>query len=169
MRSTSAGGGSSATKRWAKLPANEVRGVGGGGEDAESFDSLLHAGVGGARAIRWGRLRATTGAPMVWPSQRLGPGSWRLGVEEEGTGEVGLIDGPAGEDGGERGDVGLGVAAVDADGVELHDLAAVVLVEALVAALRAPACCHSVGLRVRADGEPVVEVDHHGRDWWRWP
>ena len=65
----------------------------------------------------------------------LGAGLVLLGVEVEGAALVGAIDGPAGEDGGEGGDVGLGVAAVDADGVELHHFPAVVLVEAAVAFL----------------------------------
>ena len=85
-------------------------------------------------------------------------------VVEEGAGLVGALDGPAGEDGGEGGDVGLGVAAVDAQGVEFHDFPAVVLVEALVTAVRVGVGgVDSIGQRVRADGEPVVEVDHHGR------
>ena len=48
------------------------------------------------------------------------------------------IDGPAGEDAGYLGDVGLGVAAVDAEGVEFHQLAGVVFVEAFRASFFAP-------------------------------
>ena len=82
----------------------------------------------------------------------------------EGAALVGTVDGPAGEDGGESGDVGLGVAAVDAEGVELHHFPAVVLVEAAVAFLRVGVGgVDAVGDGVGADGQPVVEVDHHGR------
>jgi len=93
----------------------------------------------------------------------FGAGLVSSGVEEEGAAEVGFVDGPAGEDGGEGGDIRLGVAAVDADGVELHDLAAEVFVEALVAAFGfRVGGVDAVGEGVGADGEPVVEVDHHG-------
>ena len=61
----------------------------------------------------------------------FGAGLVAFGVEEEGAALVGLVDGPSGEDGGERGDVALGVAAVDGEGVELHHLPAIVFVQAL--------------------------------------
>ena len=83
----------------------------------------------------------------------LGAGLVFLGVEGEGAALVGSIDGPAGEDGGEGGDVGLGVAAVDAEGVELHHFPAVVLVEAAVAFLRVGVGgVDAVGDGVGADG-----------------
>ncbi len=62
---------------------------------------------------------------------------------------------PAGEHLGKRGDVGLGVAAVHADRVQLHDFACVVLVESA----RLP----YAGARIRADRAGVVEVGEHRR------
>src|ERR1700737_4877323 len=52
-------------------------------------------------------------------------------TEDESSGS--LIDGPSGEEAGQLRDVLLGVAAIDAEGVELHDLAGVVFVEAALA------------------------------------
>ena len=71
-------------------------------------------------------------------------------------------DRPAGDDLGERGDVGLRVAAADAERVQLEDLAREVLVDADLAlglaARRAPR-----RLRMRTDGEMVIEVQEHRR------
>ena len=53
------------------------------------------------------------------------------------------------------GDVGLGVAAVDADRVQLQDLAGEVLVEAEAAALAGPG--------MRPDRLGVVEIEQHRR------
>src|SRR5579862_7403879 len=61
-------------------------------------------------------------------------------TEPEGA-EVGFPrsgDGPAGEDLGEGRDIGLGIAAVDAEGVQLQKLAGEIFVEAELAALSHP-------------------------------
>ena len=62
---------------------------------------------------------------------------------------------PAGQDLREFLHVGLRVAAVDAEGVQLQQLARQVLVQALIAG--------AAGARVRADRGGVVEIDQHGR------
>ena len=51
-------------------------------------------------------------------------------IEDESAALLWLVDGPAGHDFGEIGDVGLRVSAIDADSVEFHDFAAVIFVEA---------------------------------------
>ena len=83
----------------------------------------------------------------------------RAGVEGEGAGLAEHArrpdDRPSRENAGESGDVGLAVAAADADRVQLQDFAAQVLVEAAVRAL--------AGSRVRADGARVVEEVQHRR------
>ena len=80
----------------------------------------------------------------------MGPGSC---VSSRKRKAAVLVDRPAGQDAGELGHVGLGVAAVHAQRVQLHQLAGEVLVQAAVAAL--------AGGRARADRAGVVEVDQH--------
>ena len=70
-----------------------------------------------------------------------------------GGSEAWIDDGPAGDDPGEARDVGLGVAAVDAERVQFEDLAREVLVEA--------ASAIAAGLAVGADRLRVVEIDQH--------
>ena len=78
-------------------------------------------------------------------------------VEDEGAAALRLQDGPAGEAAGDFGDIVLGVAAIDAEGVEFEQFAAVVFVEAARALFAA-------GLRgVGTHGFPVIEVEQHGR------
>src|SRR5207244_1391067 len=62
---------------------------------------------------------------------------------------------PAGQDAGERLDVLLAVTAIDAERVQLEDLAAEILVEALVAA--------AADERVRTDRLDIVEIEPHRR------
>ena len=60
---------------------------------------------------------------------------------------VGFVDGPSGKDFGDFGDVALRVAAVDAEGVQFQQLAAVVFVQAAcsVCALRSDSAADSGG------------------------
>ena len=60
----------------------------------------------------------------------LGAGLVAALVELEAAAALRAVDGPAGEDARHLGDVRLGVAAVDAEGVQLHQFASVVFVEA---------------------------------------
>ena len=89
---------------------------------------------------------------------------------------------PAGEAAGDLGHVLLRVAAVDAEGVQLHDLARVVLVEPPLAcrlsrgpgderppAEGAPRAPVVEGRGVGVGGEPVVEVEEHRRALRRGP
>ena len=77
------------------------------------------------------------------------------------------FDAPAGQHGGERGDVGLRVATMDSQGMQLEDLAREVLVQScepraflhLLCAPRGP----RDGTRVRACGQVVVEIAQHRR------
>ena len=64
-------------------------------------------------------------------------------------------DGPAGQDARQRDHVGLAVAAIDAQRVQLHEFARVILVQPLELAPRPRAA----GRRV----EPVVEIEQHRR------
>ncbi len=77
-------------------------------------------------------------------------------VEDETAAALGLRDGPAGEAARDFGDVLLGVAAIDAEGVEFHEFAAVVFVETLLLFLA------GAEVRVGADRLPVVEIEEHG-------
>jgi hypothetical protein len=65
----------------------------------------------------------------------LAPGSWIARHEAEMPGLVGArADRPAGQDAGERADVLLAIAAIDAERVQLQQLAAEILVEPALAA-----------------------------------
>src|SRR5450830_2030524 len=64
-------------------------------------------------------------------------------------------DGPAAEDARQRNYVGLAIAAIDAQRMQLHQFARIVFVESFEAAF---------GLRrIGAAAEPVIEVVEHGR------
>ncbi len=82
-----------------------------------------------------------------------------VGVEEEGAHLGVLVEaaghGPAGDGAGKARHIGLAVAAVDAERVQLQELAGEVLVEAAAAAL--------AGARRRPDRLAVVEIEQHGR------
>src|ERR1051326_7137126 len=61
---------------------------------------------------------------------------------------------PASEDMSERGDIALRVAAIDAQRVQLHDLAGIVLVD--------PRHLSLLPARAGRHVAPVVEIDQHG-------
>ena len=96
------------------------------------------------------------------------PGSWRLGLKVKCGVDEGAVDAPAGEDARDLGYVGLGVSAVDAEGVQFHQLAGVVFIEAFVAAFLEVWAAGSgelgalSGQRVGADALGVVEIGEHG-------
>ena len=122
-RATSGGGGSSATKGARELCRDMPRRRRRAGEVVEHGAALREAVFLVAAAEHRPR------AALV-----------RVGVECEGAGRpeppVGADDAPAGERAGEFGDVGLRVAAADAERVQLHDLAREILVEAPLAFAR---------------------------------
>src|SRR6185437_16671879 len=96
---------------------------------------------GGRMPREVGERRFTLGEParrIDLPEQSLRARLMRIGVEDEAAGlaEKSLLadKGPAGEDTRKRGDVGLGVAAIDADRVQLHGLACEIFIEAALAA-----------------------------------
>ena len=114
----------------------EVAGGGGVvGEELEGFDAAGFTG---------GDVGAEKG---------FGAGLVGLGAEDVAGVHAVEFDGPAGEDLGELGDVGLGVAARGAEGVELEALAGEVFVQA--------AFLGFAGLAVGADGIVVVEIHEH--------
>ena len=55
----------------------------------------------------------------------------------------------------------LRVAAIDAQGVEFHQLARIVFVQAAAFRLRAQAFC--LGRRVGRDAQPIIQIEEHGR------
>jgi hypothetical protein len=83
----------------------------------------------------------------------LGSGLMAGFVEFESASALRAIDGPAGEDAGHLGDVGLGVAAVDAEGVQFHQLAGIVFVQAFGSFLRLRWGCGVALLFFSAAGE----------------
>ena len=98
------------------------------------------------------------------------------GVEAEAAALPRLLDRPAGERARDLGDVLLRVAAVDAERVQLHQLAAVVLVQALrrvrvrgAEARHREARRRTMSQRCRASmrpsdrAHPVVEIEEHRR------
>ena len=147
MRSIIAGDGLSLTKRMASLVE-------------------MKCAVFGLVASMWRTSKPSLGplSLMMVPRTNLGPGSCleasNSGLDVIG-GEGSLADRPAGEDLGDLGDVVLGVSAVDSDGVELHEFAGVVFVEAAGAFFLVIA--GTVGeLGVGADAGGVVEIVQHG-------
>ena len=113
MRSTSACGGSSATKRWASSLEMNLRGRGMMRQDVDHLQPVLLAAARGNLVAQHDLL-----AGIVHEA-----GEHEFGLR------VGLPDGPAGEAARHRDHVLLGVAAVHAERVQFHHLAAVVLVE----------------------------------------
>src|SRR5215510_5884158 len=79
--------------------------------------------------------------------------------EDEAPLDTRTIDRPAGEPARYFGDVALRVAAVHAEGVQLHQLTRVVLVEPRLPTAVGPRGNDEVG----ADADPVVEVEEHRR------
>src|SRR5882672_11263075 len=97
------------------------------------------------------------GFAIAASEQDLGPRLVDLRHEAEAAG-IGVVeprDRPAGQDAGKRLDVLLGIAAIDAERVQLEDLASEILVEPLVAAL--------AERRARPDRLDVVEIEAHRR------
>src|SRR5437867_3052964 len=80
-------------------------------------------------------------------------------IEEESAAKLRLIDGPAGEAAGRFGDVLLCVASIHAEGVQLQQFAAVVLVQSSARAIGGSACGHIV----LTDRLPIVQVEKHRR------
>ncbi len=116
--------------------------LGGGRVRREQIEhplAVLHAAAGGD----------------VHPEHALAPAVVREGMELERPLLVRLADAPAGEAPGHLADVVLGVSAVDAERVQLEQLAGVVLVEPQLPALR--------GSEALAGRGPVVEVEEHRR------
>ena len=72
-------------------------------------------------------------------------------------------DRPAGNRLRKRGDIGLGVAAVDAERVQLEDFARQVFVDVRPCGPLPRRADEARGLRVRPDGRLVVEIQQHGR------
>src|SRR5687767_2013208 len=80
------------------------------------------------------------------------------------TGKPAGADRPSGERARERGDVLLRVAAIDAECVQLENLARQVLVDAELAIVGRRATAATLReLRRRSDGSLVVEVQDHRR------
>src|SRR6202012_3530955 len=91
--------------------------------------------------------------------QPLRPRLMRVGVEDEtaGRAEFSLPSGktPAGDDTRQRGDVVLGVAAANAERMQLHDLAGKIFIQPAMAVLPRT--------RVRTERLLVVEKEQHRR------
>jgi len=87
----------------------------------------------------------------------LGPAIVGRRAEDEAAALLGPVDRPAGEAARDLDHVLLRVAAVHSEGVQLHELAGVVLVEPHAPARVGAAGHHEVGARA----EPVVEVEEH--------
>ena len=116
---------------------NEVRGGGMLREDVEHLEPVVHAAARGD-----GHAEHVLLAFIV-----------DLFVELEIAALPRFADGPAGEAAGHFGHVLLGVAAIDAERVQFHQLAAVVFVQALAAS-----AWYRSALRL-----PVIEIEQHGR------
>ena len=145
MRSISAGGGSSATKRWAS-------------------SCEMNRAVEGCAA----RMSSTFSPSSLPPPAGNGDaenGLFPFVVSPVVVGErpalIRLVDGPAGEAARHFDDILLRVAAVHAEGVQLHQLARVVLIQAARGLLGA--LCSAFGAdRLRRYALPVVQIKHHG-------
>ena len=114
-RSTSAGGGVSLTNRRA------------------SFVAMKRA-VDGCAARMSSTCSPSSSPPpalITWPSTTFSPASWICGSKRKPPPMPRVVNRPARERARHFGDVLLRVAAVDAERVQLHQLAAVVLVQPL--------------------------------------
>ncbi len=152
-----------------ELSGHEARGGGASGEGVEELQAFALAAARNGCA-----------------EEVLVTGLMAALVIEGGTAESRTVDGPAAEDLGDLGDIGLGVAgaaaavgggvilrdlAADAEGVQLQQLAGVIFVETAITCCRldlaageddgrAPGPAGRLG--VGADALGVVEVDEHG-------
>src|SRR5262245_37975191 len=104
------------------------------------------------------------GLALLHPTGRIGLAEHRMVTglvrhweEDEGAGlanaPLSPCERPAGDDARERGDICLGVAAVNAERVQLQDFASKVLVEPPPASLTRG--------RLRPEGLSVIEVEEH--------
>jgi hypothetical protein len=127
-----------------------------GAERSRELEGNVPSGLGASRQVPQHGLSLLDPVLGVAHAQNgLGAGLVPSRIEHEAAGVVsGPRDRPARQNAGEGGDVGLAVAAVDADGVKLEDFAGVVLVQA-----RPPSHAHR---GVRPHGSDVVEVGQHG-------
>src|SRR6185437_8331373 len=96
-----------------ELRGNEVRRRGAMRQDVEHLLAVLDAAA----------------RPEGVAQEHLHAGIVHGGTKDEGAALVGSVNAPAGEGTCRRDDVALRVAAVHANGVELHELAAVIFVE----------------------------------------
>ena len=130
-------------------------------------------------AARMSSTRSPSSTPpalIVWPSTVFSPRSWRAGHEHEPR-SLPRLHRPAGERARDVDDVLLRVAAVDAERVQLEQLARVVLVDAASIAARVPratvGCASALERRRRTrctsahsctralDAQPVIEIEEH--------
>ena len=156
-RSTSAAGGSSATKWRASLVAMCV----GGRRMARQ---IARARRGPARSLRRDRLL---------PSTFCAPGSCMRGLKTELAAMLGIVarrhHAPSGDDVGETGDVVLGIAGAHAQRMQFQDLAGEVFVEALAAVdagdrIRARSSAHCRDRSASPDGSrPPAACRRNGR------
>ena len=118
---------------------------------------------------------------MRWPSTNLSPGSCMRSSKVKPPPCLWLLQRPSGEDAGNLGDIFLRVAAIHAERVQLHQLAAVVFVQAAALAFgllrwrgrRWREACASLIIRslgnaigeigVRSHAQPVIQIEEHGR------
>src|SRR3984885_14150514 len=134
-----------------QLRGDEICGGGALREVAQHGDALLHA------AFRVAFAEHALCARLV-----------HLLAEHELTGRAAReasevrADRPAGDDLGEARDISLRIAATDAEGLQLEDLARKILIDAEAALASAPrgALCK---LRIGADGRLIVEIQKHRR------
>src|SRR5277367_5015482 len=92
--------------------------------------------------------------------------SWLVApvVEREPRSFARLFDGPAGEPLGHFCYVFLRVSAIDAESVQLHQFAGIVLVQARISVLSCGICLGAHGRdRMRSDTRMIVEIEKHGR------
>ena len=100
--------------------------------------------------------------PVAQPNLR--PRLMPLRIELKPACQVRLVHRPARQDRRQVGHVRLRVAAVHPHRVQLHNLAAIVLVQSLVARLRSRIRrIHAIRQRIRPDAQPVVQIHHHRR------
>ena len=114
-------------------------------QDVDDLDAVLFTAAGGNRLAQDDLLLAIV----------------HRRIELKLGNPVGVVDRPAGERARDGDDVGLRVAAVDAERVQLHQLAAVVLVEPRTPRVgRETSARDLLARRLRL---PVVEVEQHRR------
>src|SRR5579872_4000452 len=88
-----------------------------------------------------------------------------FGIKQKSPSLVKRLNRPAGKNARHLRNVGLGIASIHAQGVQFHQFAAVILIQAARGSIGLGwlAWPHTVSLGVWPDAEPIIEVVQHGR------